>query len=131
MRDIYHPKSIGEHLKKRRLQLRLLQADVAKLLNVCEDTVTGWENDRYTPQISHYPKIIEFLGYNPFPIDESMLGGRMKKYRIEQGLSHKKLGEKIGVDASTIGAWENNEHMPNRAKQKKLEQLFNLKEPLL
>ena len=126
MRDIYNPKSIGEHLKKRRLQLQLLQADVAKIFDVCEDSVTGWENERSVPQIQYYPKLIDFLGYNPFPVDTETLGGRIKKYRFEQGLSHKKLGEKIGVDASTIGAWEENEHVPNRKKMKILKQIFIL-----
>ena len=102
------------------MQLRLLQADVAKIFDVCEDSITGWENGRSVPQIQYYPKLIEFLGYNPFPVETETLGGRIKKYRIEQGLSHKKLGEKIGVDASTVGAWEENEHMPNNAKRKKL-----------
>src|SRR5580700_654085 len=106
LKAIENPRVIGEHLKKRRLQLRLLQADVAKIFDVCEDSITGWENERSVPQIQYYPKLIEFLGYNPFPIDTETLGGRIKKYRIEQGLSHKKLGEKIGVDASTVSAWE-------------------------
>ena len=95
------------------MQLKLFQSDVAKIFDVCEDSITGWENGRSVPQIQYYPKLIEFLGYNPFPVETETLGGRIKKYRIEHGLSHKKLGEKIGVDASTIGAWEENEHVPN------------------
>ena len=124
MKELDNPVVIGEHLKKRRLQLRLSQADVAKIFEVCEDSITGWENGRSIPQIQYYPKLIEFLGYNPFPIKTDTLGGRIKKYRIENGLSHKKLGEKIGVDASTISAWEENEHIPNAKKMKILEQTF-------
>jgi DNA-binding XRE family transcriptional regulator len=127
LRGLDNPKSIGEHLKKRRLQLQLLQADTAKIFDVCEDSITGWENGRSIPQIQYYPKLIEFLGYNPFLVETETLGGRIKKYRIEQGLSHKKLGEKIGVDASTIGAWEENKHVPNKSKQRKIRQLFNKK----
>ena len=129
MKELENPLVISDHLKKRRLQLRLLQADVAKIFDVSEDSITGWENARSVPQIQYYPKLIAFLGYNPFPVGTDTLGGRIKKYRIEQGLSHKKFGEKMGVDASTIGGWEVNEHLPNKAKQKILEQFFNQKEP--
>ena len=106
------------------MQLKLHQSDVAKIFDVCEDSITGWETQRNRPHIHYYPKMIEFLGYNPFPVDTETLGGRIKKHRIEQGLSHAKLGAKIGVDASTIGAWEQNEHVPNREKMKILEQTF-------
>ncbi len=124
LKGLDNPLVISDHLKKRRLQLRLLQADVAKIFDVCEDSITGWENGRSVPQIQYYPKLIEFLGYNPFPVETETLGGRIKKYRIEQGLSHKKFGEKIGVDASTIGAWEENEHTPTAKKMKILKQIF-------
>lgn len=109
-----NPQVIGEHLKKRRLQLRLLQTDVAKIFDVCEDSITGWENGRSRPQIQYYPKIIQFLGYNPFPVNTETIGGRIRKYRIEHGLSHKKLGACIGVDASTIHSWEENKTTPGK-----------------
>jgi len=117
-------KSIAEHLKKRRLELYLKQAEVAKDIGVSEDCITYWENNRSQPQIKYYPKIIQFLGYNPFPVDESTLGGKIKKYRIEQGLSLKKLGKTLKVNISTVGAWESHEHIPNAKKLKILEQLF-------
>ena len=125
---IENPQLIGEHIKNRRMQLKLFQSDVAKIFDVCEDSITGWETGRSVPQIQYYPKLIEFLGYNPFPFETETLGGKIKKYRIEHGLSHKKFGEKIGVDASTVGSWEENEHAPNRGKKKILEELFNQKE---
>lgn len=112
LKELHNPKTIGEHLRKRRLQLRLLQGDVANIFHVCEDSITGWENGRSVPQIQYYPKLIEFLGYNPFPVDTDTVGGRIKKYRIEHGLSHRRLGKMIGVDASTIGAWEDNKNSP-------------------
>lgn len=54
---------------------------------VSEDTITYWETGRRRPLIYHYPKIIEFLGYNPFPFETETIGRRIKKYRIENGLS--------------------------------------------
>ena len=122
---IENPQVIGEHIKNRRLQLKLKQADVAKVFDICEDSITGWENGRSEPQIQFYPKIIQFLGYNPFPVNTETLGGQIKNYRIAQGLSHKKFGQKIGVDASTVSGWEDNLHKPSRAKQRELERLLN------
>ena len=128
LKELENPQVIGAHLKRRRLQLRLFQGDVAKIFEVCEDSITGWESGRSVPQIHLCPKIIQFLGYDPFPCETETLGGRIKKYRVEQGLSHKRLGKMVGVDASTIGAWENNEHVPNKGIKKILEELFIQKE---
>lgn len=86
---IDNPQSIGEHVKKRRLQLRLLQADVAKICGVCEDSITGWENGRSQPQIRYYPKIIQFLEYCPFANNNTTLGNKIRTYRFENGLSIK------------------------------------------
>jgi DNA-binding XRE family transcriptional regulator len=102
----------------------MLQSDLAKILDVCEDSITGWEVGRYGPQIQFYPRIIQFLGYNPFSIDASTLGGRIKKYRFENGLSQEKLATQLGIDESTICHWEKNEHKPVREKLKLLESVI-------
>jgi DNA-binding XRE family transcriptional regulator len=127
--SIENPKTVGEHIRKRRQGLKLLQVDVAKIFDVCEDTITGWENDRNKPLIHHYPKIIEFLGYNPFPFDTSTLGGRMRKYRIENGISQEALANMVGVNETTILSWERNTHKPFPKKLKLLEEIINPKEP--
>jgi DNA-binding XRE family transcriptional regulator len=104
---------IGLQIKKRRIELKLLQKDVAKILKVSTDCITYWENRRSIPQIQYAPRIIQFLGYNPYPFEIETLGGRIKYYRLLHGLSHKKLGEILYVDASTIGAWETNNFTPS------------------
>ncbi len=82
------------------------QRDVGIFIGVSEDCITNWENNRSTPMIHSMPKIIEFLGYNPTELVNSDLSGQIKTYRIRLGLSHKKLGKMLGVDGSTVGAWE-------------------------
>lgn len=44
----YHknPGSIGEHIRKRRMDLNLLQKDVAKMLGVTEGSIKNGENNR-------------------------------------------------------------------------------------
>lgn len=59
------PKTIGEHIKRRRLELHLLQRDVAGLIGVHPESVKNWERGVLKPMIRHLPKIIEFLGYTP------------------------------------------------------------------
>lgn len=123
---IDNPITIGQKLKNRRLELCLLQQEVAKIFNITEDCVTNWENDRYKPQIRYASKVIKFLGYNPYCQTQNSFGGRVKEYRQQHGLSHKKMGLLLEVHASTIGSWENNEHLPQPKIQKKLNKLLNL-----
>src|SRR5665647_3168855 len=66
-----NPTTIGEKLKNRRIELGLLQKDVANVIGVCEDSITFWENNRSIPSVMYYPKIIQFLGYVPFDVDSS------------------------------------------------------------
>ena len=117
--------NLGDHIKKKRFSLALLQKDVAKILNVSEDTVTYWENGRSVPQIQFYPKIIEFLGYTPFSVDTSTLAGRMKRYRMENGVSQEDLGKLVGVNESTVFNWEKGYHKPFASKLKLLEKIIN------
>jgi len=58
--------TLGDHIRKRRLELGLLQRDVAKIMGVCEDTITGWETGRSNPSKRLIGSIIKFLNYNPF-----------------------------------------------------------------
>lgn len=83
-----------------------------------------WENGNSVPQIKHGPKIIEFLGYNPYLVKSKSLGGQVKNYRLLHGLSHKKMGEILGVDASTVGGWENGKFMPGQSTIQCLQELL-------
>jgi transcriptional regulator with XRE-family HTH domain len=102
-----NPKTIGEHIRKVRIERNMEQKDVARILNVAEDTITGWENGRSNPQISFIPSIIQFLGYDPNQTDPTTLSGRLKRYRFRLGFTPKALGEILGVNSSTIRDWEN------------------------
>jgi len=120
----HNPVTIGEHIKKKRMELRLLQSDVARIFKVSPDCITNWENNRSIPQINYYPRIIDFLGYCPFEFDETTLSGRLKAYRWRNGLSYKRLGKILDVDGSTVCAWENGENFPPQKRLKKLDRLL-------
>jgi transcriptional regulator with XRE-family HTH domain len=63
---ISNPTTLGERIRNRRLELHLLQKDVAAQFGVSEDSITFWENNRFYPKQMHHKKITKFLGYNPF-----------------------------------------------------------------
>lgn len=107
-----NPATIGEHIRKKRMELKLLQSDVAKIFDVSTDCVTYWENNRSAPKIIYYPRIIEFLGYEPLSFDETTLSGRIKAYRSRNGITSKIFGNLLKVDASTVTEWENGKRMP-------------------
>jgi DNA-binding XRE family transcriptional regulator len=119
--------TVGDHLRLKRLQLGLFQKDVAALIGVSEDTVTYWERNRTVPLIRYMPNIIAFLGYNPIPIDTSTIGGRIYEFRILNGLTHKTMGKLVGVDASTIGSWEQHLNKPGKRVKTRLMQLLKSK----
>ena len=69
-RFIDNPTTIGEHLKNRRLKLKLLQKDVANILSVTDECIGNWETDSSYPHVSYFPKIfhIEFRSALPMKI---------------------------------------------------------------
>ena len=58
-------KTLGDHLRKVRLDRGFSQPEVAKILGVVTDTVTCWELNRNTPTAKFAKKILEFIGYIP------------------------------------------------------------------
>lgn len=100
-----NPQTLGQHLLARRLSLRRYQRDVAKTLGVNAFTVLNWEKDRTEPAIRHYPAILAFLGYDPFPPPVT-LADRLKAKRRALGLSIDALAAQLGVDPSTVADWE-------------------------
>ena len=44
-----NPQNLGEHLKKRRREAKLLQREAAERLGVSLDTYQGWETGRVEP----------------------------------------------------------------------------------
>ena len=59
--------TVGDHLRRRRLTLKLFQKQVAEQLGVDKTSVYNWETNRTKPDVEYMPSIIRFLGYNPCP----------------------------------------------------------------
>jgi DNA-binding transcriptional regulator YiaG len=122
---VIDPKTLGDKIKKRRLDLGLLQKDAAAFLGVNEQNVYLWENGHRHPLVAFYPKIINFLGYYPFEIDLSAFGGRITHYRYTLGMTPKQFGFLIPADASTVRGWENGRLVPPKRKRLIVERIIN------
>ena len=119
-------RTLGDHVRKHRLDLGLRQRDVARQLGVNVNTVTNWEVGRSTPVPRYVPGIIQFLGYVPFDTttDSLPLSDRLKLYRRIRGLSQKRLAALLGVDPSSVLYWEWGKSRPTAAHARKIEELL-------
>lgn len=61
---LINPTTIVEHIRKKRMDLNLSQAVIAKRLGKSDETIKNWENRHHEPQIKFYPRFIDFLGYH-------------------------------------------------------------------
>ena len=68
-----HPLTIGEHIRKKRMDLGLLQREVAEIIGVTESSIWNWEHG-VEPELQYNPKIIKFLGYIPFDCPDDTVG---------------------------------------------------------
>jgi DNA-binding XRE family transcriptional regulator len=98
------PKSIGEHIRKRRMDLRLMQKNVADMIGVSECTIYIWEKGKSQPETKYMPEIIDFLGYVPFECPEDILG-RLAYFKRIKGLTFPGLGESMGRDHEQLWDW--------------------------
>jgi DNA-binding XRE family transcriptional regulator len=61
------PTTIGGHLRRRRLQLRIFQPEAARSLGVTTVSLSRWECDKVFPTAPYHAQIAKYLGYNLFP----------------------------------------------------------------
>ena len=84
-------------------------------------TICNWETNRTSPQLHLIPKIIAFLGYNPYDTQSGGLGKRIVAYRRAMGITQKELALRLGVEPSTLGRWEREEGQPSEKNRDRLE----------
>ncbi len=113
---------IGHHIRKHRIDLGLLQKDVAEILGADALSIKNWELGQHSPRVCFYPKIISFLGYEPFPPGETF-PERLYAFRMRHGLSYKTFGKKYGCDWETVKLWETGKSRPFKEKRLLLKQL--------
>ena len=102
---LFDPRTLGDHVKKRRLELQLTQGQLAKRLGINAATLLNWETGATEPVIALIPRILQFLGYDPFS-PPSTLGQRLFAKRRTMGWSIAVAAQHLGIDESTWGQWE-------------------------
>jgi transcriptional regulator with XRE-family HTH domain len=102
---------LGDHLRKRRLDLGLQLNQAADALGCHATSVANWEAGRREPATRQLPRLIAFLGYDPRP-DFETVGGRVRRHRTGLGFSFKAAAEQIGVDPGTLSRWERGRRQP-------------------
>ena len=68
-------------------------------------TVLHWEKGQTLPPIEAMPRILSFLGYDPFPPPVN-LPERLLAVRRVNGWTIKEVARRLGVDEGSWGAWE-------------------------
>jgi transcriptional regulator with XRE-family HTH domain len=100
---------LGQHLKKRRRELGLLQREAAERMTVSVDTLINWEKSRTEPMPSQFRPVLAFLGYDPTPAPMT-LPERLLTKRRATGMTLADVARNLGWDEGTLtryleGAW--------------------------
>jgi transcriptional regulator with XRE-family HTH domain len=140
------PVTVGEQLRKRRLELRILQAEAARRLAVSTVTLSRWECDRLYPTWPHWPRIAAYLGCNPFDdpalgrpkgnesLDVAFLltnrpecfGARILKHRLEMKKSRKQFATELGVSVKSLWNWETNRRTPSPSLRTRIGEVLRI-----
>ncbi|MBI3681122.1 MAG: recombinase family protein [Acidobacteria bacterium] len=110
------PQTVGDHIRRKRLGLKMLQREVAEQINVDKTSVFNWEANTSNPEIQYMPAIIRLLEYNPLPVANG-LAEQLVRRRTSLGLSQKEAARRLGVDPSTLAKWERAEREPTGVLQ--------------
>lgn len=102
----FEPQTLGDHIRRHRLMLAITQEEAAARLGVNAWTVHNWETGQRKPEIRFIPALIRFLGYDPEPVEDGTLAGRLVSRRRELGLSQRDAARSLQIDPGTWAGWE-------------------------
>lgn len=120
----FEPQYLGEHIRRRRLMLAITQEEAAALLGVNAWTVHNWETGQRKPETRFIPALVGFLGYDPEPVDEGTLAGRLVAKRRELGLSKLEAARSLRIDPGTWAGWELGARIAREAHRRAVEKFL-------
>jgi transcriptional regulator with XRE-family HTH domain len=112
---------LGDHIRRQRLVLSVTQEEAALRLRVNAWTVHNWETGETKPAIQFIPALVSFLGYDPEPVDQGTLAGRLIAKRRELGLSQREAARSLGIDPGTWAGWELGARIARKAHRRAVE----------
>jgi transcriptional regulator with XRE-family HTH domain len=124
----FEPHTLGEHIKRRRLVLKMTKRQAAVRLGVGPETIRHWESgETNIPPVERIPAVLEFLGYDPF-VEPVSISDRLRAVRRRSGWSIRRAAAHLGVDPTTWGEWEHGKVILFRAHRTLVARLLGLRE---
>lgn len=119
--------TVGDHVRKTRMDRGLSQPDLCKMLRVSVATLANWELNRGQPLDFTLPSIIEFLGYAPYQIQPLLkrINHPIFQYRVLHGIQLKDLAKELGIERGTLRIIERGNHPQREPVKSKIEQFIN------
>lgn len=117
------PVTVGDHIRKKRLDADLTHRELVRRMGIASMTLTGWELYGREPWPRHWPKIISFLGYEPFA-EPKTTAERLVATRRRLGISRKALAKRLGVGPKAVSRWEAGGAVHKRRHREVVETLF-------
>jgi DNA-binding XRE family transcriptional regulator len=124
------PRTLGEHLKKRRRELGLLQREAAEMLGVSTDTVVNWEKDKSEPVAAQFRPVVAFLGYDPTPAPQT-LADRLEAKQRTLGASLAQVARHLGWDPGSLRRYLDGTWRISPDRRQVLETFLNAEEAAL
>ncbi len=118
-----HLETVGNHIRKKRMDDRLYQREAGELIGVSGAVVELWETRDYEPDPRSWPGVIAFLGYDPYP-KPSTPAEKIKAARRLLGLTQKELAERLTADAGAILRWEAGGEIRKYVHRSAVEEMF-------
>jgi transcriptional regulator with XRE-family HTH domain len=132
------PTTLGQHLKKKRFLAGVRQREAAVKLGVSARTLSLWECDRIYPAWAFQPRLVTYLGYDPFTdptlgrprgnetsyvaflsIDTPVtLGQKMKQNRLKLRKTRKQMAAELDISVKTLWGWETDRWQPTTTLSK-------------
>lgn len=107
----FNPVSLGDFLRKSRLDNDWNIGEVAEMIGTSSLNIGNWESNRNEVSLEFKPRVYAFIGVCPYDASLTIVE-RLKERREYFGLTIKKLAEILEVDPNTVSAWERRIHQP-------------------
>lgn len=120
---------IGDRIKNIRLSLGLSMEEFGlKYFETSKGTVSNWEKGRNLPNKKNL-KIIAQLGdmtVEDLFFDKKAVGARIRKIRLEKGMTLEEFGKLMGADKGIVSRWENGKSVPKAERLKTVAKLGDM-----
>jgi DNA-binding XRE family transcriptional regulator len=119
------PETLGDHLRKRRLDLGISQRELAERIGVSKWCVENWERNRVQPSRTLARELRGFLGIE-VPAHPTPLAGRLMELRRSRNLTHAQVAGLLGVHRRTVIRWEMGKANPTPSLLNRVEMILGL-----